>query len=213
MFARLAVPAALAALASVAHADAISTQGLSVLVPGGDSLWWVASSINTLAWTCKTTSISNFTVLIGNTDTNVMPSPQAILSQENNFDCSKTVDQSILAEAAGSNYFIQLADPFNNTNIYAQSANFEIKPVGSVYPPASATPSDVPGGAAATSGSSNSSASATGSGASSGSGSASATSAASSGSASPTQSSAAGRTGVVPAAIALAAAALGLALA
>ena len=46
-----------------------------------------------------------------------MPSPQAILSQENNFDCSKTVDQSILAEAAGSNYFIQLADPFNNTNV------------------------------------------------------------------------------------------------
>ena len=42
MFARLAVPAALAALASVAHADAISTQGLSVLVPGGDSLWWGA---------------------------------------------------------------------------------------------------------------------------------------------------------------------------
>lgn len=42
-FSRLAVPAVLAAVASVVRADAISTEGLTILVPGGDSLWWGTS--------------------------------------------------------------------------------------------------------------------------------------------------------------------------
>ena len=46
-----------------------------------------------------------------------MASPEAILAQENNFDCSRTIDQSELSQAPNTGYFIQLADPFNNTHV------------------------------------------------------------------------------------------------
>jgi hypothetical protein len=123
-----------AALASVATAQ------LTVLVPGGPNLWWVAESSNTLSWTCQTSPYTNFTVLVANSDPKILTSPIAILAQQNNFDCSKTITQDLVNQTPATGYTVQLADPFNSTHIYASSQPFEIKPLGSSYPDPSSTP-------------------------------------------------------------------------
>jgi uncharacterized protein YlxW (UPF0749 family) len=61
-------------------------------------------------------------------------------------------------QPAGTGYLILLANPLNSSDIYATSKPFEIKALGSAYPPASATPRE--------SGYETASASATGAGAS-----------------------------------------------
>ena len=43
--------------------------------------------------------------------------PQAILAQENNFDCSKLLTADQVSMPAGSGYFVQLANPFNETDV------------------------------------------------------------------------------------------------
>ncbi|GJE86621.1 hypothetical protein PsYK624_027010 [Phanerochaete sordida] len=176
---RLAVSATLAALASTAAAD------LTILAPGGPNLWWVANSINTIAWTChENTEFLNFTVLVGNTNQAVLVQPQPIIAIENNFDCSKSITTQQEIFAAGDGYFIQLANPLNNTQVYAQSQNFEIKPLGSAYPATSATPTESASSTGSSTGSGSGSPTASGSG----SGAAAQTSQPSSGSSSSTAS-------------------------
>ncbi|PIL27661.1 hypothetical protein GSI_10813 [Ganoderma sinense ZZ0214-1] len=133
-FSTAALSAALVALAGGAAAQ------LSIIAPGGPDLWWIAQSDNDIDWTCKTSPYTNFTVLIANSNVNVLVAPQAFIAQQNNFDCSKliTKDQVNLTPATG--YVIQLANPFNNTDVYAQSQPFEIKALGAAYPASSATP-------------------------------------------------------------------------
>jgi len=114
---------------------------LSVIVPGGDSLWWVAESENNIVWTCDTSPYGNFTVLVANTNTQLLSGPIAIYAIESNYDCSKTLTQQQVNQPPGTGYVIQLANIFNETDVYAQSEPFEIKALGSAYPDASATPS------------------------------------------------------------------------
>ncbi|EPQ53529.1 hypothetical protein GLOTRDRAFT_17384, partial [Gloeophyllum trabeum ATCC 11539] len=124
--------AAAAALFGVANAD------LSILAPGGPNLWWVASSTNTLLWTCKDSQYQNFTILVANSNPSILSAPQAIIAVQNNYDCSKTITDSQSGYPPATGYTVQLANPLNSTEIYAQSQEFEIKPLGSAYPASSA---------------------------------------------------------------------------
>ncbi|PSR72739.1 hypothetical protein PHLCEN_2v11434 [Hermanssonia centrifuga] len=152
---RFAVSAFLGVLFSSAVAD------LQVLAPGGPNLWWggyqgtsikfgfigdlqtsgpiVAQSANTIVWTCADSPFQSFTILIANSA--ISPVPEAIIASENNFDCSQTTTAAQqLNFPVGTGYTIQFANPLNNTDVYAESQQFEIKPLGSPFPPASATP-------------------------------------------------------------------------
>jgi len=157
---RLAVSAAVAALATSVAAQS----GLQILAPGGPNLWWVGNSVNTLAWTCHESQFLNFTVLVANTNQNILVQAQPIIAIEDNFVCSQTITQQQEIFPAATGYTIQLANTLNNTDVYAESAQFEIKPQGSAYPDPSATPTE--SGASSTG-----SAGPTGSGSPSGSGS------------------------------------------
>jgi len=128
MFSRLALASAVTALFGVASAQ------LTITNPGGVNLWWVAQSSNTLAWTCDTSPYSNFTVLLANPDKSILEAPLAILAIEYNYDCSKTITQQQSAQPAGTGYTVQLANPFNSTDVYAESQPFEIKALGASYP-------------------------------------------------------------------------------
>ncbi|KAI0635334.1 hypothetical protein C8Q77DRAFT_698244 [Trametes polyzona] len=136
-FSTAALSASLAALAGTAVAQ------LEIVVPGGPDLWWIAQSDNVLAWTCKTSPYTNFTVLLANSDPKILVSPQAFYSQQNNFDCSKLVTKDQINMTPATGYTVQLANPFNNTDVYAESKPFEIKAIGSSYPASSATPSNL----------------------------------------------------------------------
>ncbi|KIK02726.1 hypothetical protein K443DRAFT_656635 [Laccaria amethystina LaAM-08-1] len=108
----------------------VAQAALTITNPTSSS-WWVAKSANTLAWTCQDSPSNQFTVLINSP---TMASPLAIIAQENNFDCSKIITQDQASQPAGTGYTILLADPLNNTNVYATSDPFEIKALGSAYP-------------------------------------------------------------------------------
>ena len=54
---------------------------------------------------------------VGNVNQNVLTSPLPILAQQNNFDCSKQLDSTQLNFGAGDGYFVQFANPFNNTDV------------------------------------------------------------------------------------------------
>ncbi|KAG2151161.1 uncharacterized protein EDB93DRAFT_1139496 [Suillus bovinus] len=125
MFRRVAF--ACAALLSVVSAQ------LTVTSPGTND-WWVASSTNTLAWTCSTSPYLNFTILLANPNSQILPAPLAIIAVQENFDCSKTITQQQSAQPAGTGYVVQLANTLNSTDVYAQSQPFEIKALGSSYP-------------------------------------------------------------------------------
>jgi hypothetical protein len=118
---------ALATLFSVVKAD------LEVTSPSS-SIWWVAKSQNVLAWSCQDTTITNFTVLVSNTSPTIAVAPLAIIAIQDNFDCSVVITQDEADQPAGTGWTILLADPFNETNVYATSQPFEIKPLGSLYP-------------------------------------------------------------------------------
>lgn len=117
----------LATLSSVVKAD------LEVTSPSS-SVWWVAQSQNVLSWTCQNTTITSFGVLINNTDPKVLVSPMAIISIQQNFDCSIVVTQDQASQPAGTGWTILLVNPVNLTDVYATSQEFEIKPLGSLYP-------------------------------------------------------------------------------
>ncbi|QRV75080.1 GPI-anchored small secreted protein [Ceratobasidium sp. AG-Ba] len=97
--------------------------------------WWVAQSINTLRWTCNTSPHTNWTVLIMNSDTTILSGPLALIAiRKYNYDCSKTIVPGEQLKP-GTGYTMQFANPFNNTDVFATSESFEVKPVGSTYPP------------------------------------------------------------------------------
>ncbi|TFK41784.1 hypothetical protein BDQ12DRAFT_678488 [Crucibulum laeve] len=124
---RFAILSTVVALAAVAAAD------LQITSPGTDN-WWVAKSSNVIRWTCEDTSHPTFNIMIGNKDINVQTAPIAIIPNQNNFDCSKTITADQASQAPGTGWFIRLTNPVNETDIFAQSQDFEIKPLGSAYP-------------------------------------------------------------------------------
>jgi len=98
------------------------------------SIWWVAKSNNEIAWTCKDTSITDFTVLVNNADPKLLAAPIAVIAIQQNYDCSITISQDQANQAVGTGWTVLLANPLNNTDVYATSEPFEIKALGSAYP-------------------------------------------------------------------------------
>ncbi|KAK7051346.1 hypothetical protein VNI00_004846 [Paramarasmius palmivorus] len=98
--------------------------GPKILRPGPDN-WWVAKSDNVIEWDCKTSSVTEFIVVI---------------ADQQNSDCSKLVTQQQMSMPAATGYKIQFANRLNQTDVYSESEEFEIKPLGSAYP-SQATPS------------------------------------------------------------------------
>ncbi|EIM87644.1 uncharacterized protein STEHIDRAFT_168338 [Stereum hirsutum FP-91666 SS1] len=158
MFASTLKATLIASLAGYASAFSITS-------PGGDSLWWVAQSQNTLIWTCNDNApATTFQVLLANGDPTILTAPMAIIASVQNADCSHTITQQQAALTPATNYTILLANIVNSTDIYATSAPFEVKAAGSTFPAASATPT---GSSSATSGSSPGTATSSGSSSSS----------------------------------------------
>ena len=56
-------------------------------------------------------------VRIGNQDKNVLVQPIAIIAIQNNFDCSELITKDKVNMPPATGYTIQLADPFNETNV------------------------------------------------------------------------------------------------
>jgi len=135
---------ALASLATLA-------QGFSVTAPSANT-WWVAKSLNVLKWDCKASDApATFTILVANKDPKILVAPLAIVGIQQNYDCSKEITQDQSNQAAGTGYTILLADPLNNTHVYATSDEFEIKPLGSTYPPQNTPSGNNNGGASGSS--------------------------------------------------------------
>ncbi|KAI0766318.1 hypothetical protein BC629DRAFT_1596469 [Irpex lacteus] len=163
MFTRLAVAAASVAslFAGATAQDNSSSSGLTIYSPGGSDLWWVASSINVVSWTCQTSPFSNFSVVLANQDPTKWPN-LTIISIESNFDCSKEITPDQQAAPAGTGYIIQFVNTLNSTDIYATSQPFEIKAAGAAYPattalpPGASTSGSSPSGSATASGSASS---------------------------------------------------------
>jgi len=143
MFSRLAL-----ALAATATLFTVASAQLQILSPGGSNEWWIANSTNLLTWNCNQNTDpnqQNFTVLVNNPTNPDLPSAFAIISIEENFVCDLLVTASQMgALPAGTGYVVQFANPLNNTDVYAQSSSFEIKPFGSTYPSTTASESSSP---------------------------------------------------------------------
>jgi len=129
------------ALAGAVSAS-VSNGGLSILVPGGDNLWWLADQQNNLIWTCGESTFPTFTVWINNSDITLLTAITALISIEQNYNCEQGVGSNLLTAPVGKGYTIVLTDPSNATNVYAVSDEFEIKPLSAGYPASSATPTD-----------------------------------------------------------------------
>jgi hypothetical protein len=128
-----------AAATSLAAMFAAVAADLTILTPGGPDLWWVAKSQNVLAWTCHSSPYGNYTVLIAGPN---LPAPLAIIGIEENYQCSQEITQDMSNQPPATGYTVLLANPLNSSDVYATSQPFEIKPLGSTYPPASATPTE-----------------------------------------------------------------------
>jgi len=130
-------------LSLVAFASTLisTVAGLSIIAPGGSSLWWVDDADNNLVWDCSDKTYDQFNVLIANTNVNVLAAPLPIIATLPNYVCSKLILSTLLSVPAATGYTIQLTNIFNDTDIYATSEPFEIKPAGSSYPASTATPS------------------------------------------------------------------------
>jgi len=131
---------AILALAGAAFAS-VSNGGLSILVPGGPNLWWLAGQQNNLIWTCGQSTFTTFEIWINNSDVTLLTAITPLLSIEQNFNCEQGISPDLIAAVpVGTGYTIVLADPANSTNVYAVSDQFEVKPLASGYPASSATP-------------------------------------------------------------------------
>ncbi|KAJ7207246.1 hypothetical protein GGX14DRAFT_456696, partial [Mycena pura] len=134
---------AIAALAFAGAASAaFSSGGLSILAPGRDKLYWLVGMENNIVWTCGESKFNQFTVSINNSDISLLTDIQAIIAQEQNYNCEQLVTPNDVNVPVGDGYTIVLADPLNGTNVYAVSDEFSVKPMSAGYPPASATPTD-----------------------------------------------------------------------
>ncbi|KAJ3724148.1 hypothetical protein DFJ43DRAFT_1091182 [Lentinula guzmanii] len=133
MIARL--PFALAAASALFY---VASAQLEVLSPGGDNLWWVADNENLLVWNCNESQEQTFTVLVANPN---MASPLAIIAEQPNYVCSLLVTKDQMGGLpVGTGYTVQLANPLNSTDLFAQSSAFEIKAAGSAYPSTTVSP-------------------------------------------------------------------------
>ncbi|KAF8655584.1 hypothetical protein AX16_003005 [Volvariella volvacea WC 439] len=124
---------AAAAASLFALVGSAAAQQLQITSPNSNT-WWVAQSVNVMAWNCQESPYTNFTVLIANPDPQILPAPLAIIGIQYNYDCSKEITQQQSAQPAASGYTLIFADPFNSTNVFATSEPFEIRPLGSQYP-------------------------------------------------------------------------------
>jgi len=116
-------------LATFAAADLFSIYAPSATV------WWVANSQNVFAWDCNANpGIQNFTVLINNVNPAVLQGPLAFIAILDYNICSYAVSQDQVNQTAGTGYTLIFGDIFNETNVYATSQQFEIRPLGSAYP-------------------------------------------------------------------------------
>ncbi|KAH9974126.1 hypothetical protein BGW80DRAFT_1305348 [Lactifluus volemus] len=132
-----------------------------IISPGGESLWWVAESANTIVWTCRDDAPATaYTLLLNNSNPAILPTFEAIVANIANADCSHTITTQQAALTPAQGYTLMLADSLDETKIYATSKSFEVKALGASYPPASATPTDNP--SASTSGSGSGTASGSG---------------------------------------------------
>jgi len=98
------------------------------------SIWWVAKSFNEIAWTCNDSKYASFTILVNNSDPKILTAPIAVIAIQNNYDCSITITQDQANQPVGTGWTVLLANPLNNTDVYATSEPFEIKALGSAYP-------------------------------------------------------------------------------
>jgi len=129
---------ALSRFALVAAAIASANAALSITYPGGADKWWVAKSVNIMAWTCAEAPVQSYTILIANKDIKILTAPIAIVAIANNADCSRTITQDQVTQPVGGGYTLLLADTLNQTKVYATSQEFEIKALGSAYPASTA---------------------------------------------------------------------------
>ncbi|KAF9491711.1 hypothetical protein BDN71DRAFT_1452405 [Pleurotus eryngii] len=120
-------------LVLVAALVSSASAALTVLTPNANT-WWVAQSENVFSWSCSDSPSQTFTVLIGNQDNKILTQPQAVIAIQNNADCSKAITQQQANFTAASGYFLQLANPLNQTDVFAQSEPFEVRPLGAAYP-------------------------------------------------------------------------------
>ncbi|KAI0284595.1 hypothetical protein BGY98DRAFT_1183486 [Russula aff. rugulosa BPL654] len=104
----------------------------------------LANSENTIVWTCHTdvpaSTNGDYQLLVNNTNPLILTSAEAIVADVPNADCSHTITTQQAALTAATGYTLILADPIDQTKIYAVSQPFEIKALGATYPPSSATP-------------------------------------------------------------------------
>ncbi|KAG9039195.1 hypothetical protein FRB95_011780 [Tulasnella sp. JGI-2019a] len=132
MFSRLATVFVFALSAIYASA------AISIIAPSAD-YWWVAESQNLYSWTCGASNnggFTNFTVLLNNANPATFHGPQALVSIQWDYDCSVLLPATDVAGiAAGTGYTLSFANVYNQTDVIATSAPFEIKAIGSAYAP------------------------------------------------------------------------------
>ncbi|KAG8859361.1 hypothetical protein FRB96_004576 [Tulasnella sp. 330] len=116
----------------------VTAQSITIIAPSAD-YWWVANSQNLYSWTCGSQyngGYTNFTVLINNANPATFPGPLALVSIQWDYDCSVLIPATgVEAIPAGTGYTLSFANVYNQTDIIATSAPFEVKPVGSAYAP------------------------------------------------------------------------------
>ncbi|KAK1924280.1 hypothetical protein DB88DRAFT_275701 [Papiliotrema laurentii] len=119
-------------------AVASAQQGLLTVTEPSTAHWWIAQSLNTLAWSAQSGAPTTFSVFLNNPDPSVLTSKYALVSVQPLYEYSKTINPGQMKPATG--YTIELTDTLNSSNIYATSEVFEIKAVNSPYPPQSSAP-------------------------------------------------------------------------
>ncbi|KAJ6613184.1 hypothetical protein B0H10DRAFT_2049828 [Mycena sp. CBHHK59/15] len=134
---------ALTTLALAAAATAAGTGTLTILAPGGDSLWWLVDQPNNVVWTCGESPFDQFTIWVANNDTTLLSGALAVIAVEQNYNCNQGLSADLVAALpVGKGYTVLLTNINNGTDIYAQSAPFEVRALSAGYPPATATPTD-----------------------------------------------------------------------
>jgi len=121
----------LAAAATSVLALASFASAQSVITAPAPDIWWVAKSNNVLEWDCKNFGYDKFTVMIHREP---MPSPLAVIAIQDNTQCSLLVTSNQFNVEPGTGYRILFGNIVNNTDVYTTSEEFEVKPLGSLYP-------------------------------------------------------------------------------
>jgi len=142
-----------ALLPSLFLATFVVAQSFKITAPSS-KIWWVAGGQNTLVWACNSDEAQAdqkqtggyFTVVIFHPK--YFPQGFAIIAQEPNADCEKSISLDQLNQEPGENFTIALTDTRNNSNIFAISEPFEIKPLGSLYPSQVSSSASAAGGTA-----------------------------------------------------------------